>query len=75
MQLDDLLIAEGCYQSSEYHRALMYLEQYMTKTKKGLSEPTEADLLTVSDSICLNYFERQFLNVIFFFFFRKFTYH
>ncbi|XP_011503709.1 PREDICTED: serine/threonine-protein kinase atr-like [Ceratosolen solmsi marchali] len=40
-----LLLAQGCYQSYEYHRALIYLEQHMASSKKGLSEPTEGGLL------------------------------
>ncbi|XP_058804986.1 serine/threonine-protein kinase ATR-like [Phymastichus coffea] len=40
-----LLLAEGCYQSYEYHRALIYLEEHMTVSKKGLSESREAGLL------------------------------
>ncbi|KYN10085.1 Serine/threonine-protein kinase atr [Trachymyrmex cornetzi] len=43
--LDSLVVAEGCYQSREYHRALMYLEQHMTSSNKGLSELTEGGLL------------------------------
>ncbi|XP_025157159.1 serine/threonine-protein kinase ATR [Harpegnathos saltator] len=43
--LDSLMVAEGCYQSREYHRALMYLEQHMASSNKGLSEPTEGGLL------------------------------
>ncbi|XP_071651380.1 serine/threonine-protein kinase ATR [Temnothorax longispinosus] len=43
--LDSLVIAEGCYQSREYHRALMYLEQHMASSNKGLSELTEGGLL------------------------------
>lgn len=45
--LDSLVVAEGCYQSREYHRALMYLEQHMASTNKGLSEQTEGGLLAV----------------------------
>ena len=44
-----LLLAQGCYQSHEYHRALIYLEQHMTSSKKGLSESTEGGLLAVSN--------------------------
>ncbi|XP_046813707.1 serine/threonine-protein kinase ATR isoform X1 [Vespa crabro] len=44
-KLDTLVIAEGCYQSHEYHRALMYLEQHMASSGKGLSETTEGGLL------------------------------
>ncbi|XP_011699804.1 PREDICTED: serine/threonine-protein kinase ATR isoform X2 [Wasmannia auropunctata] len=44
-RLDSLVIAEGCYQSREYHRALMYLEQHMASSNKGLSELTEGGLL------------------------------
>ncbi|KAG5348071.1 ATR kinase, partial [Acromyrmex charruanus] len=43
--LDSLVVAEGCYQSREYHRALMYLEQHMASSNKGLSELTEGGLL------------------------------
>ncbi|KAL6262489.1 hypothetical protein P5V15_007574 [Pogonomyrmex californicus] len=43
--LDSLVVAEGCYQSREYHRALMYLEQHMASSHKGLSELTEGGLL------------------------------
>ncbi|XP_025986385.1 serine/threonine-protein kinase ATR [Solenopsis invicta] len=44
-RLDSLVVAEGCYQSREYHRALMYLEQHMASTNKGLSESIEGGLL------------------------------
>lgn len=44
-KLDSLVLAQGCYQSHEYHRALMYLERYMASTNKGLSELTESGLL------------------------------
>jgi len=40
-------VAEGCYQSREYHRALMYLEQHMALSNKGLSESIEGGLLAV----------------------------
>ncbi|XP_032688955.1 serine/threonine-protein kinase ATR isoform X2 [Odontomachus brunneus] len=43
--LDSLMVAEVCYQSREYHRALIYLEQHMASSNKGLSEPTEGGLL------------------------------
>ncbi|XP_011329801.1 serine/threonine-protein kinase ATR isoform X3 [Ooceraea biroi] len=43
--LDSLVVAEGCYQSREYHRALMYLEQHMAFSNKGLSESIEGGLL------------------------------
>lgn len=46
-RLDSLVVAEGCYQSREYHRALMYLEQHMASTNKGLSESIEGGLLAV----------------------------
>ncbi|XP_011875240.1 PREDICTED: serine/threonine-protein kinase ATR [Vollenhovia emeryi] len=45
VRLDSLVVAEGCYQSREYHRALMYLEQHMASSNKGLSELTEGGLL------------------------------
>ncbi|XP_066597912.1 serine/threonine-protein kinase atr-like [Prorops nasuta] len=44
-QLDSLVIAQGCYQSREYHRGLMYLEQHMVSSNKGLSDLTEGGLL------------------------------
>ncbi|XP_076679651.1 serine/threonine-protein kinase atr isoform X1 [Andrena cerasifolii] len=44
-KLDKLIVAEGCYQSREYHRALMYLEQHMDSSNKGLSEALEGGLL------------------------------
>ncbi|XP_033336517.2 serine/threonine-protein kinase ATR [Megalopta genalis] len=44
-ELNSLIVAEGCYQSREYHRALMYLEKYMASSNKGLSEPMEGGLL------------------------------
>ncbi|XP_076654433.1 serine/threonine-protein kinase ATR [Halictus rubicundus] len=44
-KLNSLIVAEGCYQSREYHRALMYLEKHMTSSNKGLSEPMEGGLL------------------------------
>lgn len=47
-KLDKLIVAEGCYQSREYHRALMYLEQHMDSSNKGLSEALEGGLLAVS---------------------------
>lgn len=47
-KLNALVIAEGCYQSREYHRALMYLEQHMNSSNKGLSEALEGGLLAVS---------------------------
>ncbi|KAL7294393.1 hypothetical protein TKK_0012398 [Trichogramma kaykai] len=40
-----LVLAKRCYQSGEYHRALIYLEQHMSFSKKGLSEITEGGLL------------------------------
>ncbi|XP_076757525.1 serine/threonine-protein kinase ATR [Xylocopa sonorina] len=43
--LNALVVAEGCYQSREYHRALMYLEQHMSSSNKGLSEALEGGLL------------------------------
>lgn len=42
-----LSLAQGCYQSYEYHRALIYLEQHMASSKKGLSESLEGGLLAV----------------------------
>ncbi|XP_011304533.1 serine/threonine-protein kinase atr-like [Fopius arisanus] len=44
-QLDSLVLAEACYKSHEYHRALMYLERHMTSKNKGLSDQTESGLL------------------------------
>lgn len=44
-KLDTLVLAQGCYQSHEYHRALMYLERHMGFTNKGLSDSTEGGLL------------------------------
>ncbi|XP_028046695.1 serine/threonine-protein kinase ATR isoform X2 [Monomorium pharaonis] len=44
-RLDSLVVAEGCYQSREYHRALMYLEQHMASSNKGLSQSKEGGLL------------------------------
>ncbi|XP_003702936.2 serine/threonine-protein kinase ATR isoform X1 [Megachile rotundata] len=44
-KLNTLVVAEGCYQSREYHRALMYLEQHMASSNKGLSEALEGGLL------------------------------
>ncbi|KZC05824.1 Serine/threonine-protein kinase atr [Dufourea novaeangliae] len=44
-KLNTLIVAEGCYQSREYHRALMYLEQHMAFSNKGLSEALEGGLL------------------------------
>nr|XP_031832738.1 serine/threonine-protein kinase atr-like [Nomia melanderi] len=44
-KLNTLIVAEGCYQSREYHRALMYLEQHMVSSNKGLSEPLEGGLI------------------------------
>ncbi|KAG6794440.1 serine/threonine-protein kinase atr-like [Apis mellifera caucasica] len=43
--LNALVVAEGCYQFQEYHRALMYLEQHMISSNKGLSEALEGGLL------------------------------
>ncbi|XP_026671548.1 serine/threonine-protein kinase ATR-like isoform X2 [Ceratina calcarata] len=43
--LNALVVAEGCYQSREYYRALMYLEQHMSSSNKGLSEALEGNLL------------------------------
>ncbi|XP_060828354.1 serine/threonine-protein kinase atr-like [Bombus pascuorum] len=43
--LNALVVAEGCYQFQEYHRALMYLEQHMASSNKGLSEALEGGLL------------------------------
>ncbi|XP_025264576.1 serine/threonine-protein kinase ATR [Camponotus floridanus] len=43
--LDSLVVTKGCYESREYHRALMYLEQHMASSNKGLSELTEDGLL------------------------------
>ncbi|XP_043497369.1 serine/threonine-protein kinase ATR-like isoform X1 [Polistes fuscatus] len=45
-KLDNLVIAEGCYRSQEFHRALMYLELHMASSGKGLSEVAEGDLLS-----------------------------
>lgn len=53
-KLDSLVVAEGCYQSQEYHRALMYLEQHMASSNKGLSELTEGGLLAVCNVPCFN---------------------
>nr|XP_034192073.1 serine/threonine-protein kinase ATR [Osmia lignaria]XP_034192074.1 serine/threonine-protein kinase ATR [Osmia lignaria]XP_034192075.1 serine/threonine-protein kinase ATR [Osmia lignaria] len=44
-KLNTLVVAEGCYQSREYHRALMYLEQHMASSNKRLSEALEGGLL------------------------------
>ncbi|XP_015115874.1 serine/threonine-protein kinase atr [Diachasma alloeum] len=44
-QLDSFVLAEACYKSHEYHRALMYLERHMTSKNKGLSDQTESGLL------------------------------
>jgi len=49
--LDSLVVAKGCYESREYHRALMYLEQHMASSNKGLSELTEGGLLAVSNAL------------------------
>lgn len=51
--LNALVVAEGCYQFQEYHRALMYLEQHMASSNKGLSEALEGGLLAVSINIRL----------------------
>lgn len=48
--LNALVVAEGCYQFREYHRALMYLEQHMASSNKGLSEALEGELLAVSST-------------------------
>lgn len=45
-------MAKGCYESREYHRALMYLEQHMAFSNKGLSELTEGGLLAVCNVLC-----------------------
>ncbi|XP_015183049.1 PREDICTED: serine/threonine-protein kinase ATR isoform X2 [Polistes dominula] len=45
-KLDNLVIAEGCYRSQEFHRALMYLELHMASSGKGLSEVDKEDLLS-----------------------------
>jgi len=52
VELDSLVVAEGCYQSQEYHRALMYLEQHMASSNKGLSDLTEGGLLAVCNISC-----------------------
>ncbi|XP_044590601.1 serine/threonine-protein kinase atr-like [Cotesia glomerata] len=45
-RLDNLQLAEGCYESREYHRALMYLERHMAVNKdNGLSWTHEMNLL------------------------------
>ncbi|XP_063984803.1 serine/threonine-protein kinase ATR-like [Diachasmimorpha longicaudata] len=44
-QLDSFVLAEACYKSHEYHRALMYLERHMASKNKGLSDQTESGLL------------------------------
>lgn len=49
--LDSLIVTKGCYESREYHRALMYLEQHMAFSNKGLSELTEGGLLAVSNAL------------------------
>ena len=55
-KLDGFILAKGCYKFYEYHRALMYLEQHMSLTKKGLSDSEERDLLAVSEiNIFLNF--------------------
>ncbi|KAJ8680180.1 hypothetical protein QAD02_015967 [Eretmocerus hayati] len=41
-----LKLAQGCYQSHEYHRALIYIEEHMKSNKKSVSEPIEGALLT-----------------------------
>ncbi|XP_008550901.1 serine/threonine-protein kinase atr [Microplitis demolitor] len=45
-RLNNLQLAEGCYESREYHRALMYLERHMKDNKNNeLSSSSEIDLL------------------------------
>ena len=44
-KLNGLVLAQGCYKSYEYHRALMYLEEHMALSKKALSDSVERDLL------------------------------
>lgn len=68
------MIAEGCYQSHEYHRALMYLEQHMASSGKGLSETTEGGLLAVTK--LLHFFKSKELQVtrdnLYIFYYRKY---
>ncbi|KAK0088729.1 hypothetical protein PV325_010836 [Microctonus aethiopoides] len=45
-RLDPVILAEGCYQSHEYHRALMYLERHMASKNTGIMDSTESGLLT-----------------------------
>lgn len=45
---DGFVLAEGSYKTCEYYRALMYLEQHMAISKKGLTDSKERDLLVVS---------------------------
>lgn len=44
-KLNGLVLAQGCYKSYEYHRALMYLEEHMALKKDALSVKEERDLL------------------------------
>jgi len=53
-------VTEGCYQSREYHRALMYLEQHMAFSNKGLSESIEGGLLAVRN---ISYFRYAAVHV------------
>jgi len=62
-RLDSLVVAESCYQSREYHRALMYLEQHIASTNKGLSELTEGGLLAVRNIL--------YFGIVYFFTFNK----
>ncbi|XP_046746064.1 serine/threonine-protein kinase ATR isoform X2 [Diprion similis] len=42
---NSLILAQGCYQTQEYHRSLMYLEDHMTSSNQGLAESMETGLL------------------------------
>lgn len=41
---DGFVLAEGSYKTYEFHRALLYLEQHMAISKKGLTDSKERDL-------------------------------
>lgn len=74
---DGFVLAEGSYKTYEFHRALLYLEQHMAISKKGLTDSKERDLFVVrfifssKKTIFRNIF---FLEVIFIFC-RKFIYN
>ncbi|KAK0175715.1 hypothetical protein PV327_009444 [Microctonus hyperodae] len=45
-RLDPVILAEGCYQSHDYHRAIMYLERHMASKSTSIMDSTDSALLS-----------------------------